>query len=360
MGTFQTPVWIGVHNGSFNLYDRGAPLVGADSPLGSDALERLAEDGITAGLAQSFMTSGAGLVEATLPGPSGPIAPGERAYQSFEINPNSASSRYFSYASMVLPSNDAFIANGNPTGHRLYSPQGEFVFRDFISTDVLDAGTEENDEVPANTAFLAQAAPNTGVTTNGVVGLHPGFMPQGAGGILDRFRYRNGDFTRRGYSPVMVRVRRAPAITEDRTYWTLALGSEEVPAVNTPASVRAAFFLRNGGTELGIRIERRMLQNIVAMHLHMGAAGTNGPVVLGISGPLAPGGGPASSDVTEMAFGGADLTGPLADYPLDALIAAMEAGNVYLNVHTSDGDPMTLGEPGDNPSGEVRGQLSRL
>ncbi len=49
--------------------------------------------------------------------------------------------------------------------------------------------------------------------------------------------------------------------------------------------------------------------------------------------------------------------GPLAGFPLDALVAEMDAGNVYLNVHTDDGiAPQNTGA-GDFASGEVRAQL---
>jgi len=41
--------------------------------------------------------------------------------------------------------------------------------------EVLDGGTEVNDELPVNTAFFGQMAPNTGVAENGVVLEHPGF-----------------------------------------------------------------------------------------------------------------------------------------------------------------------------------------
>lgn len=67
---------------------------------------------------------------------------------------------------------------------------------------VLDGGTEENDEDPANTAALEQASPNTGVTEGGVVTSHPGF--DGAGNILAAIP--NGDFTADGYELVRVKV----------------------------------------------------------------------------------------------------------------------------------------------------------
>ena len=73
--------------------------------------------------------------------------------------------------------NDAFISNGNPEAFPIYTPEDGFLDIDFtVMTDmVLDAGTEVNDEIPANTAFLAQAAPDTGTDQNGVVEIHPGF-----------------------------------------------------------------------------------------------------------------------------------------------------------------------------------------
>jgi hypothetical protein len=39
------------------------------------------------------------------------------------------------------------------------------------------------------------------------------------------------------------------------------------------------------------------------------------------------------------------------------LIAAIEAGNAYVNVHTNDGVGATNTGPGDFPGGEIRGQL---
>jgi hypothetical protein len=39
------------------------------------------------------------------------------------------------------------------------------------------------------------------------------------------------------------------------------------------------------------------------------------------------------------------------------VVAAIEAGNVYVNVHTSDGDATPNEGPGDFPGGEIRGQV---
>ena len=60
--------------------------------------------------------------------------------------------------------------------------------------DVLDAGTEVNDEFPENTAFLGQEAPDSGIVEGGVVTDHPGFLRRGS--ILLDARFRNANFER--------------------------------------------------------------------------------------------------------------------------------------------------------------------
>ena len=126
----------------------------------------------------------------------------------FEITVTRGTAFYFSYAAMILPSNDAFIANGNPKEHLVFNSGGlprniEF---EVLGSEVLDAGTEVNDELPMNTAFFGQMVPNTGIDENGVVGPHPGFKPAGSGGILDDAMFAAGDFTSSGYKVIKVEV----------------------------------------------------------------------------------------------------------------------------------------------------------
>lgn len=188
-GTLQTPVWVGVHDGSFDVYDRNAPA--------SPELERLAEDGTVGPLSGLFAASGAG-EDGTVFGPDiPPIRPGESGTVTFVVEVERGQNEYFSYASMVIPSNDAFVANGNPTAHRIFNRGGQFIPTSFVvnGAEVLDAGTEVNDEIPENTAALAQAAPDTGVAEDSVVTLHPGF--QIGGNVLNAIP--NGDFTAAGY-----------------------------------------------------------------------------------------------------------------------------------------------------------------
>jgi len=175
---FFTPVWIGVHNGTFDTFDVGA------SATGFAGLEDLAEDGNTGPLATRFMAEqGAnGGVETTVlasdVGPP-PFDPGETSMAMLNIGDPTVN-RYFSYASMVVPSNDAFVANANPMAHPLFDAAGNFlgpVTIDVFGSDIYDGGTEVNSET--DVAFLAgpagQTGPNMGATEGMVVFSHMGF-----------------------------------------------------------------------------------------------------------------------------------------------------------------------------------------
>lgn len=331
-GTFQTPVWVGVHGGSFDLYDRGEPV--------SPGLERLAEDGATGGVSAEFAANGDGQ-DATLFGPDGPIAPGEQATRTFLVQPREGEADYLSFASMVIPSNDAFIANGDPLAHRLFDDRGNFVGEGFVvsGADVLDAGTEVNDESTTNTAFFGQAAPNTGDTEGGGVELHPGFDPVGSGGILDSEMFAGADFTADGYDVLRVEV---SAEQVDFRESSRLRGSNEVPRVSTRASGKVVLRPNaEGGIDYDIRAVR--IDGVVAAHLHYGARGENGPVVAGLLDEPAGDGFRLrlSGTVTES-----DLVGPFEGMSTADLWRAIDEGMIYVNIHTSD-----------FPDGELRSNL---
>jgi hypothetical protein len=71
---------------------------------------------------------------------------------------------------------------------------------------VYDAGTEVNDEVPENTPALGQMMPNTGQDENGIIRVHEGHMPSGAGGIVDQAAFANADFTQTDEAIARIRV----------------------------------------------------------------------------------------------------------------------------------------------------------
>ena len=126
-------------------------------------------------------------------------------------------------------------------------------------------------------------------------------------------------------------------------------GGEEVPSVATRAQGQAIFQLNADGTELHYKLIVANIENILQSHIHVAPAGTNGSVVCFLypSGPpavLIPG--RFSGVLREGTITASNLIGPLAGQPLSALLEAMESGNTYVNVHTTQ-----------NPSGEVRGQI---
>ncbi|NEP91364.1 MAG: hypothetical protein F6K18_33725 [Okeania sp. SIO2C2] len=182
---FFSKMWVGFHDGDFDLFNSNP------SEAATPGLERLAEDAIieptgefTTTLSTEFDSSGAGTVQGIVQGPVvegsdfRDFFQGDIGVAQFTVDENADSSSYFSYASMILPSNDAFTGNGNPTRFEIFDENGNFLGLDFVAngTDIWDAGTEVNDEEPANTAALGQEAPDTGVDENGTVLLHPGFI----------------------------------------------------------------------------------------------------------------------------------------------------------------------------------------
>jgi hypothetical protein len=134
-------------------------------------------------------------------------------------------------------------------------------------------------------------------------------------------------------------------------------GGEEVPPRETNAHGTAIFSVSEDGSELSFKLIVANIENVVAAHIHIGAAGVNGPVVLFLYENAVPGSGRFSGVLSTGTATAADLVGPLEGQPLSDLIEAIEAGNAYVNVHTNDGvDPPNQG-PGDFPGGEIRAQI---
>ena len=147
------------------------------------------------------------------------------------------------------------------------------------------------------------------------------------------------------------------AADNNRNFVAHLSGDEEVPSVATLAQGQAIFHLSKDGNELEYRLIVANIENVVASHIHVGATGVNGPVVAFLFGSVPPGGGRSDGVIATGTITAANLVGPLAGHPLSDLIAAMRAGNTYVNVHTNDGVAPTNTGPGDFPAGEIRGQI---
>lgn len=147
------------------------------------------------------------------------------------------------------------------------------------------------------------------------------------------------------------------AFAGSRTFRAHLSGDSEVPPAETKATGQAIFQLSEDGTSLSYRLIVANIDNVIASHIHMAPAGLNGGVVAFLYGPAVPGGGSENGVLATGTITDADLVGALSGQTVLDLVAAIEAGNTYVNVHTSDGiDPPNTGA-GDFAGGEVRGQI---
>ena len=163
-GTALTPFFAAFHDNSFDIYDLGDPA--------SAGLEALAEDGNNSVIEAELLAADADAQSVNVAGAAGPID--TRELTSTTLSVNGLSNAYFATASMLLPSNDAFV--GTASAIKVFDASGDFLGAQAIVFDggsVRDAGTEVNTEVEA--AFLNQTGPNAGDTEGGVVTVHPGF-----------------------------------------------------------------------------------------------------------------------------------------------------------------------------------------
>jgi glucose/arabinose dehydrogenase len=153
--------------------------------------------------------------------------------------------------------------------------------------------------------------------------------------------------------PTGVVMRIAPATgsssdsQEPRNFRAHLNGRQQPTPVDTLAQGQAIFQLSKDRTELKFKVIVANIDNVIGAHIHLAPAGQNGPIVLPLLGnPFIPDPGVTANGIlVEGTATAADVSGPLAG-DLDALIAAMRAGDTYVNVHTVEFRP-----------GEIRGQI---
>lgn len=162
-GFTLTPSWVGFHDGAFDTFDVGAAASGS--------LESLAEVGVTSGLSGDFTAAGyAATDQGVLGQPAGfggapLVEPGEIASMLFNTNND-----FFSYASMIIPSNDTFIGNSAANAHSVAG----LALGQSLTIDVIrfyDAGTEINDPNDGAAFSTTGGGGGTGTAENGVITL---------------------------------------------------------------------------------------------------------------------------------------------------------------------------------------------
>lgn len=170
-----TPLWFGFHGGGFDLFNPGS---GASS-----SLEALAEEGVVSGLLADFSATSPGGVQGVVLAPGGfpgapIIEPGESA--TVDVDVDAMVNRFFSFASMIIPSNDTFI--GTPSPVEVFDTSGNLLGGsrtiNIFGRQLWDSGTEVNNTMGA--AF--STIPGTATDENGVVHL---LQPPGLDNFLN-------------------------------------------------------------------------------------------------------------------------------------------------------------------------------
>ncbi len=222
-GLAITPVWVGFHDGTFDSFDAGSSA--------SASLQNLAENGATGDISSDFAASNPSGTDGTIFafGGNAPVfEPGESATSGFfSVDPTT--SGYFSFLSMLIPTNDAFIGNDNPLAYSLFNAQGIFQELEILvlGSEVYDAGTELNRGFGAPFLVGGGAEPRQdegGVVTfsNGLSVLPGGLAIIGSntptGYTIDQAA---ADFTAAGFEVARISVTQ---VAEPETLAILALG----------------------------------------------------------------------------------------------------------------------------------------
>ena len=122
-------------------------------------------------------------------------------------------------------------------------------------------------------------------------------------------------------------------------------GAAEVPPVQTSASGFSELGVMDGGNSMEYDIIAINIDKVTQAHIHQGTSSEAGPVVATLFNASTPTG-PTSGELTDGFITSANLEGPLQGKQLSDLIALMQNGQAYVNVHTEQ-----------NPDGEIRGTI---
>lgn len=132
------------------------------------------------------------------------------------------------------------------------------------------------------------------------------------------------------------------------SFGAFLIGTEEVPSVNSMGSGAAFFEIVENQNAIKFEIRVANTQGIIFAHIHNGAFGENGPVVVDLIPNQDPSG-LLNGVIAEGMIRANNLKGTLTGKPLSELIAILRNGMAYVNIHTATNRP-----------GELRGQISLI
>ena len=211
------------------------------------------------------------------------------------------------------------VNNGNPFGTPPNSNPGLYINNDLASGGALDTEMDGLTKV-----LTCQASVNPGTTNHIKLAI-----ADTGDSIYDAAVFLGADTF----------VAAPPAFN----FWAPLSGSSEVPAVDTDGAGVFGASVNGADTQLSFVLVTFNLDAIVMAHIHCGAPGANGPVGVTLFA-----GGPVTGDgiLTQATVTAPDDENDCEWASLADVLAALRAGQAYVNVHTQA-----------NPGGEVRGQV---
>lgn len=172
------PLRVGFHDGTFDVFNLGE--------VATDPIISIAEGGSGVAWFPAFAAQQPNGTSGSV-SPGGALVPGGVATQDFtidtDVNP------FFTFGSMVVPSNDFFIGNDDGTEYHLFDGNGNLLLNSIsqFGSEIWDAGSEV--DIVENAAFVVGGVNANRVQDDGVVEFN-----------FDRLGLFNGLTTGAGYT----------------------------------------------------------------------------------------------------------------------------------------------------------------
>lgn len=151
------PLNVGFNRGTFDAFNNGG--------VAPQSIVTAAELGSGADWLPAFAAADPTAVLGRIGG--SPLLPGATASATFTVDP--LINPFFTFAAMVVPSNDFFIGNDNPQAYRLFDSHGNLLIHTITQRgrDLWDAGSELFNI--DNAAFIAGSDATRRIAANGTV-----------------------------------------------------------------------------------------------------------------------------------------------------------------------------------------------
>ncbi len=155
--TSFAPLHFGINNGTFDAFNAGTTA--------GPAIVTIAEGGSGSAWLPAFAAADPTAVISTI---GGALTPGQ-IRSSSALLVDTAINQYFTFASMVIPSNDLFIGNDNPAMFQIFDLAGNLLINSITITAnrIWDANSEIAD--PTAAAFVAGGTNALRTAENGLV-----------------------------------------------------------------------------------------------------------------------------------------------------------------------------------------------